>query len=147
MVNLDVLTLNNHALSAFPCTYFGLLLHIKRLPKALLLSEIQKVTSRITGWQRNLLAYLGREVLVKSMSSSISIFFLTVFKIPKWGFDRIDRFRRSFLWKGKDHEHIRGGHCLVNWQACMRPKKLGGLGIKDLEKFSRALHLRWLWHN
>jgi hypothetical protein len=36
---------------------------------------------------------------------------------------------------------------LVNWQTNMRPKKLGGLGIKDLEKFGRALWLRWLWHN
>jgi hypothetical protein len=24
---------------------------------------------------------------------------------------------------------------------------LGGLGIKDLDKFGRALRLRWLWHN
>jgi hypothetical protein len=69
--------------------------------------------------------------------SNAHILFLTVFKI--------DIFRRSFLWRGQDPGNIRGGHCLVNWKKCMRPKNLGGLGIKDLDKFSRALQLRWLW--
>jgi hypothetical protein len=41
-------------------------------------------------------------------------------------------------------DNVRGCHYLVNWQACLRRIKLGGLGIKDLEKFSRALRLRWL---
>jgi hypothetical protein len=43
-------------------------------------------------------------------------------------------------------DNIRGDHCLVNWRTCLRPRKLGGLGIKDLEKFSRALRLWWLWY-
>jgi hypothetical protein len=34
----------------------------------------------------------------------------------------------------------------VSWSTCLRPKRLGGLGIKDLDKFSRALRLKWLWH-
>jgi hypothetical protein len=29
---------------------------------------------------------------------------------------------------------------------CLRPKWLGGLGIKDLDKFGRALRMRWLWY-
>lgn len=28
----------------------------------------------------------------------------------------------------------------------MQPKDLGGLGITDLDKFGRALRLRWLWY-
>ena len=40
---------------------------------------------------------------------------------------------------------MNGGHCLVQWTRCQRPKKFGGLGILDLDLFSRALRLRWLW--
>jgi hypothetical protein len=36
---------------------------------------------------------------------------------------------------------------LVNWQICTRPKKFGGLAIKDLDKFGRALRLMWLWYH
>ena len=38
-----------------------------------------------------------------------------------------------------------GGHCLVQWSKALRPKQFGGLGILDLDLFSRALRLRWLW--
>jgi hypothetical protein len=78
-------------------------------------------------------------MLVKTILSAMHTFFLTVHKMPRWGITRIDKFRRSFLWRGKDPENIKGGHCLVNWRICTRPKKLG---VKDLDKFSRALRLR-----
>lgn len=35
---------------------------------------------------------------------------------------------------------------MVNWRRAMRQKALGGLGIKDLSTFNRALRLRWIWH-
>jgi hypothetical protein len=35
----------------------------------------------------------------------------------------------------------------VKWKVCTMPKKWGGLGIKDLEKFGWALRLHWLWHS
>jgi hypothetical protein len=34
---------------------------------------------------------------------------------------------------------------MVNWQRICSPKNVGGLGIKNLVAFSRALRLRWLW--
>jgi hypothetical protein len=33
----------------------------------------------------------------------------------------------------------------VGWPYVTRPVTFGGLGILDLERFSRALRLRWLW--
>ena len=33
----------------------------------------------------------------------------------------------------------------MNWATTCLPKNKGGLGILDLERFARALRLRWLW--
>jgi hypothetical protein len=50
---------------------------------------------------------------------------------------------------GEDPERVKGGHCLVKWRVCTWPKNWGGegvIGIKDIERFGRALRLRWLWN-
>jgi hypothetical protein len=95
---------------------------------------VQKIGNKLLGWKRNMISYLGRETLVKMVLSAMSTHFLMVHKLPKWAAHDNDRFRRSFLWRGEDPEIVRGGHCLVNWKACTRPRKWGGHGIKDLEK-------------
>jgi hypothetical protein len=70
---------------------------------------------------------------------------LTVFPLAAWARKKIDKIRRSFLYKGE--ENANGRHCLVNWPIVTRPKDIGGLGIPDLEKFGRGLRLRWLGRN
>ena len=59
--------------------------------------------------------------------------------------EKIDKIRRSFLWKGSNPKSCNGGHCLINWSTTCLPKCKGGLGILDLNRFARALGLRWLW--
>jgi hypothetical protein len=146
-IDLEFLSQHNCKVTDFPCCYLGLPLHYKKLPRSFMHEVIQKIANRLPGWKRGLMSYPGREMLIKSVLSAMPTYFLSIFKMSKWGFRKIDKYKRGFLWKGHDYENIRGGHCLVNWQKCSRPRWLGGLGIKELNKFSRSLRLKWLWYN
>lgn len=131
--------------SHFPCTYLGFPLHTRKLPRTSVQPLVQKVANRLPGWKRKFFSYPGREALIKSVLSAIPTYFLTSFKMNKWAIHNSEKFMRAFLWRGKEYDTAKGGHCLVRWKKCARPKTLGGLGIKDIEKFNRALRLRWLW--
>lgn len=79
------------------------------------------------------------------MLSSQPIYHLTVFEKNKWLRKKVDSLRRSFLWRGETPDKVYGGHSLINWLTTCLPKVKGGLGILDLDRFARALRLRWLW--
>jgi hypothetical protein len=113
-ISLDFLNTSNMVVSQFPCKYMGLPLHFKKPSRSMLQPLIQKIGNGLPRWKRNLLAYLDRELLVKTILSVMPTFFMIVFKMSKWAHYRIDRFRRSFLWRGKNPDRVNGGHCLVN---------------------------------
>jgi hypothetical protein len=130
--------------SSFPGKYLGLPLHYRNVKRIEVQPLIDKIRKRLAGWKGRLLSKAGRETLVKSVLSAQQIYHLTVFPVQKWLLRHIDKIRRSFLWKGEEPEFCSGGHCLVNWSVTCLPKNKGGLGILDLERFARALRLRWL---
>jgi hypothetical protein len=84
-----------------------------------------------------------RATLVKAVLFSIPIYHQIALQCPKWVVKAIQKLMRGFLWKGR--KDIKGGHCLIGWQRVCRPRKLGGLGIHDMEVMGWALSMRWLW--
>jgi hypothetical protein len=110
-------------ISSFPCKYLGLPLHFKKPTKEIMQHVVQKIAVRLPRWKRTFFSYPTREQLVKYVLTSMPTFFLTIHKMQKWPFAKIDKFRRRFLWRGQHPDNVSGGHCLVNWQTCLRPNK------------------------
>lgn len=69
---------------------------------------------------------------------------MSVFKLPVWVMETIDRIRRGFLWKKNSNEDK--GISLANWELVCKPKKFGGLGVIDIQLFNDALLLKWYWY-
>lgn len=127
----------------FPIRYLGMPLTILKPRRAQFMPLIEKVERRLSGWKGKLISRGGRMELVRSVLSSIPIYFMTCFRLPQWVINRIDRIRRTFLW-GRTEDSNRG-FSLTNWQVVCIPRKWGGMGVLNLQIMNIALLLRWWW--
>jgi hypothetical protein len=90
----------------------------------------------LAGWKRPLLSKGGRVTLIKSIAN-IPTYYMSLFKIPISIANRIEKLQ-DFLWGGLGDEFK---YHLVKCS----PISEGGLGIRKLVDFNRALLGKWLW--
>jgi hypothetical protein len=107
-LDLSFLASINISISQFPCSYLGLPLHFKKPTRPMLQPVIEKIRKRLPSWKKNFFSYHGRKLLINSILSAMPTYFLTIYKMPKWGLSKIDRYRRSFLWKGENLDIVKG---------------------------------------
>lgn len=127
----------------FPISYLGMPLTLKKPTKDLFIPLIEKLEHRLQGWQSKLLSRGGRLILVQSVLSTIPVYYMICFQLPKWVIARLDKARRDFLW-GSSKGRGKSIH-LCNWNQLCLPKEWGGMAIADLHIWNIALLLRWLW--
>ena len=105
--------------------------------RQLLNSEWSKIEEhfekKLSCWKAKYLSYGGRLVLLNSVLSSLPMFMMSFFEIPKGVLKNLDQFRSRFFWQGSSDKHkLR----LAKWDILCRPKEQGG-GTWDL-KFTVA---------
>ena len=127
--------------SAFPLTYLGLPLVATFKRKTIWNSVVERMEKRLAGWKKLYLSKGGRLTLIKSTLSSLPSHYLSLFPLPMDVTQCLEKLQRDFLWGGMGDEHK---FHLVNWQQVCLPIQYGGLGIRKLSVFNKALLGKWL---
>ena len=113
--------------------------------RQLLNSEWRKIEEsfqkKLSCWKAKYLSYGGRLVLLNSVLSSLPMFMMSFFEIPKGVLKNLDHFRSRFFWQGSSEKHK---YRLAKWDILCRPKDQGGLGILDLQLQNKCLLAKWL---
>ena len=102
----------------------------------------ERFRNRLSSWKRQYISKGGRLTLIRSTLSSLPIYFLSLFRMPKIVWSRLEKIQRDFLWGGGNLE--RKPH-LVNWNTVCQEKSRGRLGVRGLSMKNQALLCKWCW--
>ena len=80
----------------FPFRYLGLPMHTRKLSNKDWQTIENRIEKKLSGWKGKLLLVGGRLVLINSMLSSLPMFMMSFFELPKGVLEKIDRFRSRF---------------------------------------------------
>jgi hypothetical protein len=128
--------------SVLPLQYLGLPLGATFKEQSIWNPVLERVEKRLASWKRLYLSKGGKLILIKSTLSSIPTYFISLFPIPTRVANRLEKLQRDFLWCGMEEKPK---FHLMNWSQICAPLRHGGLGVKDLRSFNKALLGKWLW--
>src|SRR6266498_5772006 len=89
----------------------------------------ERFQKRLSCWKSKLLSVGGRLVLINSVLSSLPLFMLSFFEIPKEVLKRLDFYRSRVFWQREEHKKK---YRLAKWSVICTPKDQGGLAVLKL---------------
>jgi hypothetical protein len=100
------------------------------------------IKRKLGSWGNKYISLGGRIVVINAVLNSLPIFFLSYMKMPVKVWREVVKIQRKFFWAGLVQTRRM---CWIKWSAICKPKKEGGLGIKDLRLMNCSLLTKWRW--
>jgi hypothetical protein len=102
---------------------------------------VSRVERRLCGIA-DFLNYGGKLELVKSVLSSLPIFYMCTLEILVTILEQMVKYMRHCLWRKKNQDVQARGNALISWDKICKPKNQGGLGVLNLSIQNKALLLK-----
>ena len=125
-----------------PSCYLGLPLRAPFKSEVVWNSVEERFWKRLAMWKRQNTSKWGRLTLIWSTLSSLLIYFMSLFFLPRKVRLRLEKIQRDFLWGGGALEQR--PH-LVRWNLVCLERKKCGLGVRNLALMNKALFSKWNW--
>ncbi|KAJ0954856.1 putative RNA-directed DNA polymerase [Helianthus annuus] len=125
-----------------PVRYLGIPLLSKRLYSKDCSALIDKVRKRLNDWKNKALSFAGRLQLIRSVISSLNVYWASMFLLPINVIEDIERLIGKFLWANSESAK---GKARVSWEKVCCPKSQGGLGIRPLRVINQTLVSKHIW--
>lgn len=103
---------------------------------------VEKVRRKLRRWDTRKLSMGGRITIVNSILSAMPLYNMSFLPMPKMVAKQIQSLQCNFLWGGNGESKKMAW---IKWDDLCKNKKEGGLGIKNLQAFNKALLCKWIW--
>jgi hypothetical protein len=132
----------NCKLECWPMTYLGIPISEGRLGRNTFTSLKNKMTKRLDPWKGKHLSSGGKLILTNSCLSSLPIYTMGFYLLPKGTHEEMDSIRGKFFWQGADEGNK---YHMAKMDTICRPKDQGGLGILNTTRMNESLLVKWIW--
>nr|GEV14518.1 hypothetical protein [Tanacetum cinerariifolium] len=139
---MECVTTTSFYEGCLPVKYLGVPLVTSRLVFRDCKELIEKVQDRVNDWKNKFLSAAGWLQLVRSVLSSMHVYWASMFILPSRVLADIEQIIRGFLWC---HGPMSRGRAKVAWEVVCLPKDEGGLGVRRLDLFNKALMTSHIW--
>lgn len=110
--------------------YLGMSLMHRRVGIGTFEFVVDKVRTRLNGWEAKNLLLAGRITLAKAVLLTIPNYFMTTVRIPISVCSEIEKLARNFIQRSTSEARK---PALINWEGCCQLIDVGGLGVHSLQ--------------
>ncbi|GJY90847.1 RNA-directed DNA polymerase, eukaryota, reverse transcriptase zinc-binding domain protein [Tanacetum coccineum] len=101
-------------------------------------TKMKSLTCCLSNWEASSILFGG-----SSHHKAIGVYWASLFILPKTVVQKIDRLLKGFLWC---QGNLSKGKAKVAWKLVSKPKKEGGIGIKNSSVWNEVLMAKHLWN-